>query len=97
MLWVVVSLLTLVEDVFSEEDKEAQSDPRGVLRQPSLSAGNLEQVSSIYTAWPEALGKHVLHSTIRESAWLSLGVQLGRVRRVHEQLQVNDVNTVNLK
>ncbi|XP_026200571.1 neurturin [Anabas testudineus] len=54
MLWVVASLLTLVEDVFSEEDKEDQSHLQHVLKQPSLSlAENLEQDSSIYTAWPE--------------------------------------------
>lgn len=61
MLWVVVSLLTLVEDVLSEEDKEAQSHSQHVLRQPSLSlAENLEQTSSLYTVWPEALGKHFM-------------------------------------
>lgn len=62
ILWVVASLLTLVEDVFSEEDKEVQSDLQRVLRQSpmSLSAENLEQDSSIYTVWPEAFGKHFM-------------------------------------
>ncbi|KAM9383624.1 uncharacterized protein artn [Pholidichthys leucotaenia] len=52
ILWVVVSLLTLVEDVFSEEDKEAQSDLQRDLRQSSWSP--VEQESSIQTSWPKA-------------------------------------------
>lgn len=59
MLWMVASLLTLVEDVFSEEDnKEAQSDIQHVLRQSSWSpAEALEQDSSVHTPWPDAYGK----------------------------------------
>lgn len=54
-------MLTLVEDVFSEEDKEDQSHLQHVLKQPSLSlAENLEQDSSIYTAWPEGFGKYFM-------------------------------------
>lgn len=60
MLWVVASLLTLVEDVFSEEDnKDAESDLQHVFSQPSWSpAEELEQASSIHTPWPEAVGKY---------------------------------------
>lgn len=62
MLWVVASLLTLVEDVFSEEDsKEAQADLQRVLRQPPWSpAEHLDQDSSIHTPWPEAVGKYFI-------------------------------------
>ncbi|KAI3368671.1 hypothetical protein L3Q82_025399, partial [Scortum barcoo] len=58
MLWVVATLLTLMEDVFSEEDnKDAQSDLQHALRQPSWSpADNMEQDSSIHTSWSEAIG-----------------------------------------
>ncbi|KAM9848938.1 uncharacterized protein artn [Aulostomus maculatus] len=56
MLWVVASLLTLVEDVFSEEDnKDSQSDLQHVLKQPPwLPAMDLEEDSGIHTQWPEA-------------------------------------------
>lgn len=59
MLWVVASLLTLVEDVFSEdENKEPQADLQGVLRQPSWSSVEyLKEDSSVHTSWPEAVGK----------------------------------------
>ncbi len=62
MLWVVASLLTLMEDVFSEEDnKDAQSDLQRALRQTSWSpADNLEHDSSIHTSWPKAVGKYLI-------------------------------------
>ena len=55
----LASLLTLVEDVFSEEDnKEEQSEIQHVLRQPSWSpAEDLEQDSSVHTSWSDAFGK----------------------------------------
>ncbi|CAJ1060171.1 neurturin [Xyrichtys novacula] len=57
MLWVVASLLMLVEDVFSEEEnKEAQSDLQRVHRQPVWSpADDSEQNRSFHTSWPEAI------------------------------------------
>lgn len=62
MLWVVASLLTLVEDVFSEEDnKKVQSDVQHVFNQPSWSpAENPEQDGGIHAPWPEAVGKYFL-------------------------------------
>lgn len=53
-------MLTLVEDVFSEEDnKEAQSDLQHVFNQSSWSpAQDLEQDSSIHTSWPD--GKYFI-------------------------------------
>ncbi|XP_031731158.1 artemin [Anarrhichthys ocellatus] len=73
MLWVVASLLTLVEDVFSEEDnKEAQADLRRVLRQPSLSpAEDLEQDNRVHTPWPKALEEWSLmqEEEIQQSRW----------------------------
>ncbi|XP_053286594.1 neurturin [Pleuronectes platessa] len=55
LLWVVASLLTLVEDVFSEDSKEAQSEIQRVLKQPSWSpAEDLEQDSSVHIPWPDA-------------------------------------------
>ncbi|XP_071342884.1 neurturin [Trachinotus anak] len=56
MLWVVASLLTLVEDVFSEDNnKEARSDIQHVLQQLSWSpAEDLEQDSGVLTPWPDA-------------------------------------------
>ncbi|XP_070816182.1 neurturin [Chaetodon trifascialis] len=55
MLWVVASLLTLVEDVLSEEDnKESQSDLQSVFHQSSWSpAEDLEQEGSIHIPWTE--------------------------------------------
>lgn len=60
MLWVLASLLTLVEDVLSEEDnKEAESDLHSVFSQPSWSpAGELEEDRSIRTPWPEVLREY---------------------------------------
>nr|XP_046248840.1 neurturin [Scatophagus argus] len=57
MLWVMASLLILVEDVFSVADnKEAQSDLLRVFSQPSWSpAEDLEQDSNILTPWPEVV------------------------------------------
>ncbi|XP_028444084.1 artemin isoform X2 [Perca flavescens] len=73
MLWVVASLLTLVEDVFSEEDsKEAQSDFHRVLRQPSLSpVEDLAQDSTVHTPWPKALVEWSLmqEEDIQQSRW----------------------------
>ncbi|XP_042368727.1 uncharacterized protein LOC121962526 [Plectropomus leopardus] len=73
MLWVVASLLTLVKDVFSEEDnKEARPDLQRVHRQPSLSpAEGLEQDSGIPAPWPHALEKwSLMHKEeIQQSRW----------------------------
>ncbi|XP_037625215.1 neurturin [Sebastes umbrosus] len=73
MLWVVASLLTLVEDVFSEEDnKEAQSDLERVLSQPSVSpAENLEQDSRVHTPWHKALEEWSLmqEEEIQQGRW----------------------------
>ncbi|XP_034738309.1 glial cell line-derived neurotrophic factor [Etheostoma cragini] len=73
MLWVVASLLTLVEDVFSEEDsKEAQSDFHRVLRQPSLSpAEDLTQHSMVHEPWPKALVEWSVmqEEDIQQSRW----------------------------
>ncbi|XP_044054978.1 neurturin isoform X2 [Siniperca chuatsi] len=56
MLWVVASLLTMVEDVFSEDDnKEPQPDLQRVLRQPWSPVEDLEQDSSVHTPWPDAV------------------------------------------
>ncbi|XP_029285399.1 artemin [Cottoperca gobio] len=72
MLWVVASLLTLVEDVLSEEDnKEAQSDLH-VFRLPILSpAEDLEQASRVHTPWPKALEEWPLmqEEEIQQSRW----------------------------
>ncbi|KAM6938614.1 uncharacterized protein artn [Lycodopsis pacificus] len=72
-LWVVASLLTLVEDVFSEEDnKESQADLRRVLRQPSLSpAEDLEQDNRVHAPWPKALEEWSLmqEEEIQQSRW----------------------------
>ncbi|XP_049444053.1 artemin [Epinephelus fuscoguttatus] len=73
MLWVMASLLTLVKDVFSEEDnKEAHPDLQRVQRQPSLSpAEDLEQDSSVHTPWPQALEEWSLmqDEEIQQSRW----------------------------
>ncbi|KAG7513563.1 artemin isoform X2 [Solea senegalensis] len=55
MLWVMASLLTLVDDVFSDEDsKEAQSDVQRVLRQPSWSrTEDVGQDSNVHIPWPD--------------------------------------------
>lgn len=68
MLWVVASLLTLVEDVFSEEDsKETQADLQHVLRQPSWPpAEDLEKDGGVQTPWPEALGKYRYKSVVSD-------------------------------
>lgn len=50
MLWVLASLLTLVEYVFSEEDKESQH----VSSQPSWSPS---EDSNAHPPWHEAAGK----------------------------------------
>ncbi|KAI9523910.1 hypothetical protein NQZ68_022542 [Dissostichus eleginoides] len=56
MLWVLASLLTLVEDVFSEEDNK-ESDLQHVLRLPSVSpAKDLDRGSRGHISWPGALG-----------------------------------------
>ncbi|KAL3046950.1 hypothetical protein OYC64_021219 [Pagothenia borchgrevinki] len=58
MLWVLASLLTLVEDVFSEEDNK-ESDLQHVLRLPSVSpAKDLDRGSRGHISWPGALGKY---------------------------------------
>lgn len=66
MLWVLASLLTLVEDVLSEEDnKEAESDLHSVFRQPSWSpAGELEENRSIHTTWPEVVREYSVFDSI---------------------------------
>ncbi|KAK2816001.1 hypothetical protein Q5P01_026468 [Channa striata] len=73
MLWVVASLLTLVEDAFSEEDnKEGQSDLQRVLKQPSWSpAESQEQESSVYTALHEAFDEWSLmqEGEIQQGRW----------------------------
>ncbi|XP_070688211.1 artemin [Pempheris klunzingeri] len=77
MLWVVASLLTLVEDVFSEDgNKKALSDlvrDQRVLRQPSWSPAeeDLEQDNSIHKPWPEAVEKWSLmqEQEIQQSRW----------------------------
>ncbi|XP_035504717.2 neurturin [Scophthalmus maximus] len=73
MLWVVASLLTLVEDVFAEEDnKEAQSDIPRVLRQPPWPpAEDLGQDGSIHTPWPGAFGEWSLiqEEEIHQGRW----------------------------
>lgn len=65
MLWVVASLLTLVEDVFSEEDnKEAESELQRVFSRPSWSpTEELEQDSRIHTPWSGAVGEYFRIST----------------------------------
>lgn len=55
MLWVLASLLTLVEYVFSEEDKESQH----VSSQPSWSPS---EDGKTHTPWGQAAGKHTHHS-----------------------------------
>ncbi|KAE8293863.1 Artemin Precursor [Larimichthys crocea] len=73
MLWVVASLLTLVEDVFSEEDnKKVQSDVQHVFNQPSWSpAENPEQDGGIHAPWPEAVEEWSLMQEveIQQSRW----------------------------
>ncbi|KAF3691371.1 Artemin Enovin Neublastin Precursor [Channa argus] len=73
ILWVVASLLTLVEDVFSKEDsKEARLDLQHVLKQPSWSpAENQEEDSSVYTALHEAFDEWSLlqEGEIQQSRW----------------------------
>ncbi|XP_070765085.1 neurturin [Enoplosus armatus] len=73
MLWVVASLLTLVEDVFSEDDnKEPQSDLQRVLRQPSWSpAEDLKQDGSVNIPWSKAVEEWSLmqEDEIRQSRW----------------------------
>uniref|UniRef100_UPI0037E85CDB neurturin n=1 Tax=Semicossyphus pulcher TaxID=241346 RepID=UPI0037E85CDB len=71
MLWVVASLLMLVDDVFSEEDnKEAQSDLQRVLRQPSWSpAEDPVQDRSFHTPWPEAIEEWAQEEEIQKSRW----------------------------
>ncbi|XP_040041076.1 uncharacterized protein artn [Gasterosteus aculeatus] len=73
MLWVVASLLILVEDVFSEEDnKKGQSDLRRVLGQPSSSsAEDLERDSRVHTHWLKALEDWSLmqEEEIQRSRW----------------------------
>lgn len=64
MLWVAASLLTLVEDVFSEEDsQEAQPDVLPALRQPSWppDRNELGQESAALPSWPDAFGESLLH------------------------------------
>lgn len=53
-------MLTLVEDVFSEEDnKEAESELQRVFRRPSWSpTEGLEQDSRVHTPWPGAVGEY---------------------------------------
>ncbi len=60
----MASLLTLVEDVFSEEDSnEAQSDLQRVFSRPSWTpAQDVEQDSSIHTPWPHADGMYFIFS-----------------------------------
>ncbi|KAM9831280.1 uncharacterized protein artn [Neosynchiropus ocellatus] len=55
MLWVVASLLTLVEDVLSEDDSnEAQQELRQVFRQPSWhSAQDPDHDGGTRIPWPE--------------------------------------------
>ena len=56
MLWVVASLLTLVEVFSVDDNKEAQSDIQRVFSQLWSSAEGLEQDRSIHTPWPQAVG-----------------------------------------
>lgn len=67
MLWVVATLLTVVEDVFSEKvNKEAQSDLQHVLRHSSWSpAEDLERDDSVHTSWPNAFGEYFILSLTR--------------------------------
>ncbi|XP_078025257.1 uncharacterized protein LOC117253759 [Epinephelus lanceolatus] len=72
MLWVMASLLTLVKDVFSEDNKEAHPDLQRVQRQPFLSpAEDLEQDSSVHAPWPQALEEWSLmqDEEIQQSRW----------------------------
>ncbi|XP_051233829.1 neurturin isoform X2 [Dicentrarchus labrax] len=72
MLWVVASLLTLVEDVFSEdENKEAQSDLQGVLRHPSWSPAEELEQGRVHTPWSEAVEEWSLTQgkEIQQSRW----------------------------
>ncbi|XP_076581827.1 LOW QUALITY PROTEIN: uncharacterized protein artn [Chaetodon auriga] len=73
MLWVVASLLTMVEDVLSEEDnKESQSNLQSVFRQPSWSsAEDLEQEGSIHIPWSETSEEWPLmqKDKIQHSRW----------------------------
>ncbi|XP_036971044.1 artemin isoform X2 [Acanthopagrus latus] len=55
MLWVVASLLTLVEVFSVDDNKEAQSDIQRVFSQLWSSAEGLEQDRSIHTPWPQAV------------------------------------------
>ncbi|XP_023119136.1 neurturin [Amphiprion ocellaris] len=69
MLWVVASLLTLVEDVFSKEDnKEARSD---LQRSSWPPAQHLEQESSIHSPWPKAFEEWLLmqKEEIQQDRW----------------------------
>ncbi|XP_047442396.1 neurturin isoform X2 [Mugil cephalus] len=73
MLWVVASLLMLVEDVFSERvNKEAQSDLQRVLRQSSWSpAEDPERDDSVHTSWPNALEEwlQIQEEEIQQARW----------------------------
>ncbi|XP_034093384.1 artemin [Gymnodraco acuticeps] len=71
MLWVLASLLTLVEDVFSEEDNK-ESDLQHVLRLPSVSpAKDLDRGSRGHISWPGALEEWSLmqDGEIQQSRW----------------------------
>ncbi|XP_059197240.1 uncharacterized protein LOC131977813 [Centropristis striata] len=73
MLWVVASLLTLVEEVFSEEEnKEDQSDLQRILRQPSLyHAENMKQDNGLHTSWLKAFEEWSLMQgeEMQQSRW----------------------------
>ncbi|KAK5930299.1 hypothetical protein CgunFtcFv8_026547 [Champsocephalus gunnari] len=71
MLWVLASLLTLVEDVFSEEDNK-ESDLQHVLRLPSVSpAKDLDRGHRGHISWPGALEEWSLmqDGEIQQSRW----------------------------
>lgn len=59
MLWLMATLLSLVDDVFSDEDiTEAHSDVQHVLRQPSLSSAEGQAVDSdVHLPWPDTFGE----------------------------------------
>ncbi|XP_026178671.1 artemin isoform X2 [Mastacembelus armatus] len=69
----MASLLTLAENVFSEDNKKAPTDHHHVFRQPSWSpAENLEQESSVYRYWPKGFEMWSLmhREEIQQGRWL---------------------------
>lgn len=59
MLWLMATLLSLVDDVFSDEDiTDAHSDVQHVLRQPSLPSAEGQVVDSdVHLPWPDTFGE----------------------------------------